>query len=188
MVPGSFGNLFVLMTKNLTMIVKLLPVTLFLFGICTTACNGPAQEIRAVMLADDTTVPLTDTMIANKDTIQTDRVDSWKKFEQYKGQFAEEVGLLEQEPMKSRLSHLLGKNHKTFLERFKVCPPIEVEDSILFNQGRMPDNAGPYEAAVAVDMDRDIIYAAYSFHKKVMIFAEKNDTAYPKKFREWLNR
>ncbi|MBC9911673.1 hypothetical protein [Chitinophaga varians] len=170
------------------MTIKLLPVAMLLINCCTVACNGPAQEIRAVMLADDTTAPPTDTMIANGDTIQTDRIASWKKFEQYNGQFAEEVALLEQEPLKSRLNHLLGKNRKTFVERFKVCPPIEVDENTLFNQGRMPDEAGPYEAAIAVDMDRDIVYAAYSFHKNVMIFAERNDTLYPKKFRQWLNR
>lgn len=176
------------MTKNLTMTLKLLPVAVLLINFCSTACNGPAQEIRAVMLADDTTAPPTDTMIANGDTIQTDRIASWKKFEQYNGQFAEEVALLEQEPLKSRLDRLLGKNRKIFMERFKVCPPIEVDDKTLFNQGRMPDETGPYEAAIAIDMDRDIVYAAYSFHKNVMIFSEKNDTLYPEKFRQWLHR
>ncbi|MBC9931968.1 hypothetical protein [Chitinophaga qingshengii] len=168
------------------MTAKLLPVA-FLIGICTTACNGPAQEIRAVILADDTIIPPTDTMITNHDTIHTARVASWKKFEQYKGQFAEEVALLDQEPLKSRLNRLLGKNRKTFLERFKVCPPIEVENNVLFNEGHAAAADNPYEAALAIDMDRDIIYAGYSFHKNVVVYAEKKDTSYPEQFKHWIN-
>ncbi|RBL89150.1 hypothetical protein DF182_21725 [Chitinophaga flava] len=170
------------------MTLKLLPVAAMLTGICIVACNGPAQEVRAIVLADDVSPPPIDTMIVNGDTIQADHIASWNAFEKYNGRYAVEVALLDREPLKSRLETLLGKSRKVFMERFKITPPIEVENKILFNEGYMPSGSGSDEAAIAIDMERDIIYIGFSVNKKRMLFSEKKDTDYPEKFLQWLNR
>ncbi|NSL91028.1 hypothetical protein ECE50_029670 [Chitinophaga sp. Mgbs1] len=175
-------------TKNLTMTVKWLPVTSFLIGFYSMACNGPAQEVRAIVLADEVRLPPTDTMIAGGDTIHTDLVASWNAFTAFDGRYAMEANLLDAEPLKSRFNSLLGKARRTFMERFNVTPPIEVENQILFNEGYMPGKSGFDEAAIAIDMDRDILYIGCTINGNLMLFSEKGDTDYPEKFLLWMQK
>lgn len=168
---------------------KRIPVaSLISFIFCAVACNGPAQQVRAVVLADQTDLPATDTMIASGDTIQTDLVASWNSFLSFDGKYAMENGLFEKEPLKSRFEALISKAKKTFFERFKVNPPIEVESKILFNEGYMPGKSGFDEAAIAIDLDRDIIYIGFTVNRSLMLFSEKGDTDYPEKFLQWMQK
>jgi hypothetical protein len=171
------------------MSAKRIPVaSLLSFTFFAIACNGPAQEVRAVVLADQTNLPPTDTMIAGGDTIQTDMVASWNSFLSYDGKYAMESGLFDKEPLKSRFEALISKAKKSFFERLKVTPPIEVENKILFNEGYMPGKSGYDEAVIAVDLDRDIIYIGFTVNKSLMLFSEKGDTDYPEKFLQWMQK
>ncbi|MGO4288129.1 hypothetical protein [Chitinophaga sp. RAB17] len=171
------------------MSAKRIPVaSLLSFTFFVIACNGPAQEVRAVVLADQTNFPPTDTMIAGGDTIQTDLVASWNGFLSFDGKYAMESGLFEKEPLKSRFEVLVGKAKKSFFERFKVTPPIEVENKILFNEGYMPGKSGYDEAVIAIDLDRDIIYIGFTVNRSLMLFSEKGDTDYPEKFLQWMQK
>ncbi|PSL48045.1 hypothetical protein CLV51_102907 [Chitinophaga niastensis] len=162
--------------------------SLLSFTIYALACNGPAQSVRAIVLADEINLPPTDTMIAAGDTIQTDMLASWNAFVSFNGKYAVEAGLFEKEPLKSRFEALLNKAKKSFLERYKVTPPVEVENKILFNEGYMPGKSGFDEAAIAVDMDRDIIYLGFTVNRNLMLFSEKGDTDYPEKFLQWMQK
>ncbi|MFY0254219.1 hypothetical protein ACDQ55_09735 [Chitinophaga sp. 30R24] len=127
-----------------------------------------------------------DSMIASGDTIQTDQVASWNGFRIFEGKYAIESGLFEKEPLKSRFELLLGKARKSFFERLRVAPPIEVEDGILFSEGYMPGKSGYDEAAMAIDIDRDIIYAGFTINKHLVLFIENGNTNYPDKFQQWI--
>ncbi|MBS0027484.1 hypothetical protein ACTJJ0_19740 [Chitinophaga sp. 22321] len=171
------------------MSARRIPVASFIsFTFCVIACNGPTQQVRAVVLADQTSLPATDTMIAGGDTIQTDLVASWNSFLSYEGKYAVESGLFEKEPLKSRFVALVSKARKTFFERLKVSPPIEVENKILFNEGYTPGKSGYDEAAIAIDLDRDIIYIGFTVNRSLMLFSEKGDTDYPEKFLQWMQK
>lgn len=171
------------------MSARRIPVaSLLSLTICAFACNSPAQKVRAVVLANQTNLPPTDTMIAGGDTIQTDMVASWNSFLQFNGKYAAESSLFETEPLKNRLNVLIGKARKSFFERLKVTPPIEVENKILFNEGYMPGKSGYDEAVIAIDMDRDIIYIGFTVNRSLMLFSEKGDTDYPEKFLQWMQK
>ncbi|SEW53714.1 hypothetical protein [Chitinophaga arvensicola] len=171
------------------MTARRIPVaSLLSFTFYALACNGPAQQVRAIVLADQANLPPTDTMIASGDTIQTDMVASWNSFLSFQGKYAMESGLFDQEPLKSRFKVLVGKARKSFFERLKVSPPIEVENKILFNEGYMPGKSGFDEAAIAVDLDRDIIYIGFTVNSNLMLFSEKGDTDYPEKFLQWMQK
>ena len=157
------------------------------FTVFAIACNGPAQKARAIVLSDQT-LPPTDTMIAGGYTIQTDLVASWNAFPAFNGKYAIESGLFETEPLKSRFTVLVNKSKRTFFERFKVTPPIEVENKVLFNEGYLPGKSGTDEAAIAIDLDRDIIYTGITVNGNLMLFSEKGDTDYPEKFLQWMQK
>jgi len=114
-----------------------------------------------------------------------DEITSWSRFEDYIGRYAGEVDLLDKEPLKERFHHLLNKDSLLFFQRFQVAPPIEIEGSIFYNEGCQPHNCGMDEAALVIDMSRDIIYAGIAVKGRVKIYAEKKDTAYPQRLREW---
>lgn len=154
------------------------------FTVFAIACNGPARRPPAIVLSDKTSPP-TDTMIAGGYTIQTDLVASWNAFPAFNGKYAMESGLFETEPLKTRFGALAGKAKKNFFERLKVTPPIEVENKVLFNEGYMPGKSGTDEAAIAIDLDRDIIYLGITVNGTLQLFSEKGDTDYPEKFLQW---
>ncbi|MBV7529282.1 hypothetical protein [Chitinophaga sp. sic0106] len=170
--------------------VRLLLLTIGLCGIVTQqACNSRVQQVRAIVLADDLTPPELDTMKTVSDTIHAEIVSSWTSFATMEGQYPEDADLLNKEPLKSRMAKLLGpKNHEEFLERFKVTPPLEIEDNVLFDEGYQPGGRQSDAAAIAVDMDDDIIYVGLAVHHKLHIFSEKGDTHYPKQLRTWMTK
>ncbi|WP_325536495.1 hypothetical protein [Chitinophaga sp.] len=165
--------------------MKTITVISLALALGMNACNGPAQNVRAIVLADDVQQTPVDTMIAIADTIQTDPIASWNSFIKYDGRYVEEACIFDTEPLKTRLGQLLGKARKSFLERFKVTPPVEIENRVLFNEGYMPGKSGTDEAAFAIDMERDIIYVGFTINKSLMLFSEKGDTDYPDKFLQW---
>lgn len=171
------------------MIAKQFPLaSLLSLGVYMLACNSPIEKPQDVLLTDNDRQPATDTMIAIGDTIQADEVASWNNFLDYAGKYAVESGLFNEEPLKTRTATLLGKAKRSFFERLKVSPPIEIENRILFNEGYVPGKSGYDEAAVAVDLERDIIYIGFTVNKNLMLFSERGDTDYPEKFLHWMRK
>jgi hypothetical protein len=143
--------------------------------------TDPHRQNTAVLPAADTMVPASDTIVANE-------ITSWSRFEDYTGRYAGEVDLLQKEPLKQRFRNLLGRDTVLFIQRFQVAPPIEIEGNLLYNEGCQPHNCGTDEAALAIDMSRDLIYAGMAIKGRIKVYAEKNDTAYPQRLREWKQR
>ncbi|MCW3464250.1 hypothetical protein [Chitinophaga nivalis] len=171
------------------MSARRIPVVLLLStSFYVIACNGAAQKAGSTVLAEEPRLPPTDTMITVGDTIHTDLLASWNAFGDYNGKYAMETNLFEAEPLKTRLNILLNKAKRPFFDRLQVTPPVEVENRILFNEGYMPGKSGYDEAAIAVDMERDIIYLGFTVNRSLMLFSEKGDTDYPEKFLQWMQQ
>lgn len=160
----------------------LLP-SLFCIQLC--ACKPVIPKKPEQRRPDATIIPSADTMIPVPDTIMADEITSWSRFEDYIGRYAGEVDLLDKEPLKERFHRLLNRDSLLFFQRFQVAPPIEIEGNIFYNEGCQPHNCGMDEAALVIDMSRDIIYAGIAVKGRVKIYAEKKDTAYPQRLREW---
>lgn len=163
--------------------MRMLLPSLFCIQLC--ACKPVIPKKPEQRRPDTTIIPSADTMIPVPDTIMADEITSWSRFEDYIGRYAGEVDLLDKEPLKERFHRLLNRDSLLFFQRFQVAPPIEIEGNIFYNEGCQPHNCGMDEAALVIDMNRDIIYAGIAVKGRVKIFAEKKDTAYPQRLREW---
>ncbi|RAJ02320.1 hypothetical protein LX64_03329 [Chitinophaga skermanii] len=163
---------------------------LITWGITTTlfACQQ-APPANVVHASPDSMVMMnTDTMIIAQDTtVIPVMVESWKHFQSLNGKYAHEIHLLDMEPLKKRWRQLLGskENENDFLQRYQVMPPIEIEEGVLYNEGCKPHNCAQDEAAIAVDMRKDIVYLGIAKNKVVRLYAEKGDTSYPDKMKKW---
>lgn len=159
------------------------------FLIFVYACQSSVKTNVAEQTPDSMTMIPTDTMIQITDTaVIPALVESWRTYEGFNGKYAADIGLLQQKPLKDRMKKLLGKEENDFVQRYKVTPPIEVESGILFNEGCKPHNCTVEEAALAVDMNADLLYVGIARNKTVTLFAEKGDTAYPRKLLDWKNK
>ena len=151
------------------------------------ACGNPKDKNTDKKAPDSVTMIPTDTMIQTMDTsITPSLVESWKSYEAFNGKYAFDVKLLQQHPLKSRIKHLLGEDEKEFMLRYKVTPPIEVESGILFNEGCKPHDCTVEEAAIAIDMRKDVIYIGIARNKAVKLYGERGDSAYPEKLLQWM--
>jgi len=164
---------------------KLLPSLSLLCLHFLCACKPVTPKKTEQRRQGPPVLPAADTMIPARDTIVANEITSWSRFEDYTGRYAGEVDLLEKEPLKQRFRKLLGRDTALFLQRFQVAPPIEIDGPLLYNEGCQPHNCGTDEAALAIDMGRDLIYAGMAVKGRVKMYAEKKDTAYPQRLREW---
>jgi hypothetical protein len=158
---------------------------LYVMAACILGCKQPAVNKIEEKKQRGTLQPETDTMIAASDTVEPVQIASWQIFEQFDGKYVTETAMLEKEPLKTRISQLLGKEEATFTERFDVTPPVEVEGPILYNQGCRRHYCGTDEAAIAVDMNRDVVYVGIAINGKAKLYGEKRDSAYPEKLLRW---
>ncbi|MCF6407154.1 hypothetical protein L3C95_29935 [Chitinophaga filiformis] len=156
---------------------------LYVVAACILGCKEPA--VTNGEEKGTTPLPTTDTMMAVADTIEPTQVASWQAFEQFEGKYVAESGMLEREPLKSRIQALLDTNSRAFAERFDVTPPVEVENDILYNQGCRRHFCGGDEAALAIDMRRDVIYVGIAINGAVKLYSERNDSAFPEKLLRW---
>ncbi|NIG57624.1 hypothetical protein [Chitinophaga sp. Cy-1792] len=167
----------------------LLTVCCILFGSVThVSCNSRVQQVRAIVMSDDLTPPEMDTMRPIPDTIHAQIISAWNAFDTLEGRYPEDVDFLNKEPLKSRLTKLLGDTLGIFTQRFQVTPPLEEENEVLFDEGYEPGFANTEAAAVAIDMQDDIIYAGVYAGHQLRIFSERGDTHYPKKLQTWIKK
>lgn len=156
---------------------------LYVVAACILGCKEPPVNNSKEKGAPPP--PTTDTMMTITDTVEPTQVASWQPFEQFEGKYVAETGMLEKEPLKSRIKALLATESPAFAERFDVTPPVELEDDILYNQGCRRHYCGDDEAALAIDMRRDVIYIGIAVNGAVKMFSERNDSAFPEKLLRW---
>lgn len=132
--------------------------------------------------------PQTDTMVPDTGTVKPALVASWNAYLECNGKYPDEIGLLENEPLRSRFRSMLGKDHRLFLERFVVTPPVEISQTSLYVEGCKPFACGMDEAVIVVDLSKDAIYAGVVRNKMVKLYSEKNNSGYPDRLLEWADR
>jgi hypothetical protein len=161
---------------------------LYVLAACIFGCKEPTTDTSSKRNGGPVPPETEDTMTTIPGTIEPIKVASWQSFETFDGKYATETGMLEKEPLKKRISELLGKNNTDFLKRFDVTPPVEVEHDVLYNQGCRRHYCGADEAAIAIDMRHDIIYIGIAINGRVTLFSERNDQGYPEKLLRWKNK
>jgi hypothetical protein len=157
---------------------------LYVVAACIFGCKEPAPN-KASDRKGGAAPPETDTMMSSTDTIEPVQVASWQAFEGFDGKYVMETGMLNREPLKTRIKTLLGEGYTTFIERFEVTPPVELENEVLYNQGCRKHDCGSDEAAIAIDMRRDVIYVGITTSGSVKLYSENNDPAFPEKIMRW---
>lgn len=173
---AAMNNETMTLTKHVTAMYVL---AAFAFG-----CKEPSMN-KTGETKNNIAAPETDTMISMNDAIETVKVTSWKHFEQYDGQYITETDMLQQEPLRSRISKLLGADNNILRQRFEVAPPIEVEEDILYNQGCRKHYCGADEGAIAIDMKHDVVYAGIAVNGVVKLYSEGAETGFPEKILKW---
>jgi hypothetical protein len=168
-----------------TMTMRMFLPPLLAACVLMCACKEPVVKKQEPQRKETAVIPSPDTMIPDTDTIITKEITSWSRFEDYTGRYAGEVDLLKKEPLKQRFKKLLGRDTAAFIQRYQVAPPIEVDDGILYNDGCEPHNCSSDEAALAIDMKRDLIFAGIAVNGRVRLYAERMDTSYPQRLLEW---
>ncbi|SCC40209.1 hypothetical protein GA0116948_107183 [Chitinophaga costaii] len=158
------------------------------FMLLALAACRPANEQATTAKANSGTPIVIDSMVLSGDTVNVTPLTSWSAFERFEGHYAYEIHLINQEPLHGRLRALLGSHAEDFTERYLVVPPITLENKVLFNEGCMPHHCLQDEAALAIDMKRDIIYVGIAENKQVTLWGENGDTIYPAKLLEWRDK
>lgn len=153
--------------------------------LATLGCGPLTNQSPKTTLAAEGGRPAVDSMVLSEDTVMVAPLTSWSAFERFEGRYAYDVHLINLEPLHARLQHLLGTRAETFTERYQVMPPIDVDNQVLFNEGCMPHNCLQDEAALAIDMRRDIVYVGIAENKQVSLYGENGDTVYPARLLAW---
>jgi hypothetical protein len=148
-----------------------------------TGCKQPSAQHTVKPIT--TSQPQVDTMITGAPPVQSEPMVSWQPFERYNGLYAIDADLLQREPLHSRITALLGKDMGAFMQRLDVTPPVELENKILYTQGCHKQHCGKDEAALAVDMDRDVIYVGIARDGVVQLYSERGDRTFPEKILRW---
>ncbi len=170
------------MKRNLVWVA--MSTTLLLY-----ACQHQAASHAQQKPPDSMTMIPTDTMIHVTDTtVVPTLVESWTSYESYNGKYAADIRLLQLRPLRIRLRELLKEEEEDFVQRYKVTPPIEIESGILFNEGCKPHSCTVDEAALAIDMKRDVIYVGIARDRNVKLYGERGDSAYPGKLLKWMEK
>jgi hypothetical protein len=101
-----------------------------------------------------------------------------------KGRYPYESELFETEPLKSRLEKLLGKEeYLNFIWRMEVQVPIEVDGNQVFMEGIKAHSGGSDEAAILIDVEKNLIWAlVFSDKKDLQVYKDDRDVEMPKRF------
>lgn len=100
------------------------------------------------------------------------------------GKYPYESKLFETDPLKSRLKKLLGDEmYLNFVERMEVQVPIEVNENQVFMEGIKAHSGGFDEAAILVDVEKNLIWAlVFSNEKDLRVYKDDRDVEMPKRF------
>lgn len=100
------------------------------------------------------------------------------------GKYPYESELFETDPLKSRLKKLLGDEmYLNFVERMEVQIPIEVNENQVFMEGLKAHSGGSDEAAILVDVEKNLIWAlVFSNEKDLQVYKDDRDVQMPKRF------
>lgn len=99
------------------------------------------------------------------------------------GKYPYESKMFENEPMKGRLQAIMGDKFHAFVQRMEVQVPIKVNGNEVFMEGLMAHGGGTEEAALIVDVEKNLIWVlTYEDGKDLFIFKDDRDVRMPDTF------
>ena len=102
----------------------------------------------------------------------------------WNGKYAYQVKLLDNKNLKPRLQKLLGSQYAFVKRVFQVQNPIVISNGLFFTDGMEAHSGGDPSAAIAADINNNILFAATFENGVKKIYAEKNVSP-PAKLNEW---
>ena len=102
----------------------------------------------------------------------------------WKGKYPYQVKLLDHKILKPLLQKLLGSRYAFVKTVYQVQTPIEISNGIFFSEAMEAHSGGDPSAAIAADIDHNILFAATFENGVKKIYAEKNASP-PAKINEW---
>lgn len=99
------------------------------------------------------------------------------------GKYPSDSDLFGTEPMKERLTKLLGNKYMDFIQRMDVQVPIKITDGIVMMRGIMTHGGGTEEAVLAVNIAENVIWVGILQNgEKISQFNEDSDVRMPHSF------
>lgn len=96
------------------------------------------------------------------------------------GKYPYETNLFANEPMKTRLTTIMGGKYQSFLERMEVQIPIQVKGNEIFMSGFMKHSGGEEEAALVIDVSKNLIWVlTFKNGQDMSIFKDDRDVRMP---------
>lgn len=99
------------------------------------------------------------------------------------GQYPADAGVWESEPLRSRMTRLLGGDYEAFRENIRTSGPVSVENSLVYVTGNCPSNAKVWGAALLVAdpaADRLLIKVYSQAWDSVRTYQDAEITVLPK--------
>lgn len=96
------------------------------------------------------------------------------------GKYPYETELFRNEPMKTRIESIVDGKYQIFLERMEIQTPIEVNGNEVFMEGFMKHSGGEEEAALYVDVSKNLMWVLmFENGKDMSIFKDDRDVRLP---------
>lgn len=124
-----------------------------------------------------------DSLIQNK-AIQ--EINDLSYLNNYDGKYPFDVNLFSTEPLKTRLSNLLGPVFSFFTRYNFVQPPIKVENDLFYIDGCQEHNCGYVDFILSIDLKSNIISIGIHENNQVSLYSENKSTL-PQKLIKWEN-
>lgn len=160
--------------------IVLLAIVLIGFSNCKPSkeTSQQTEQVTQQIVKEEVVEP-TPEQVISEEKATTERADLSFLLE-LNGKYPYESKLFESEPMKSRLVTLLGDKYDNFTQRMDVQMPIRVNEKIVFIEGLMKHGGGTEEAAMVVDVEKNLIWALiYSNGKDLNIYKDDRDVRMP---------
>lgn len=105
----------------------------------------------------------------------------------YDERYLHEVDLFENPNLKQRFGNLLGNDFKLLDKNIQVSVPmkLDVENNVLFVHGIAPRSGGINEAALAIDIQNDVISVIIMEDRKLKTYQENKQIPMPQLLTEW---
>ena len=102
----------------------------------------------------------------------------------WNGKYAYQVKLFDNKILKPRLQKLLGDRYAFVKKVFQVQNPIVISNGIFFTDGMEAHSGGDPSAAIAADINNNILFVATFENGVKKIYAEKKANT-PAKLNAW---
>lgn len=145
-------------------------------GIFTlSACNSKSKKDTAGALAKTEEVKQPQQKISDLMFIS-----------EWAGKYPNDVKLLEQPALSTRLKALLGNQYNTMVEDWNTETPITMTDSVIHTSGCKANNCAAFSYDLYIDLPADNINVYGIKNNTVTLYTENDTISLPKKLKDEL--